>query len=191
MSSSNLGLIALLAVYDFRSLRRVGGLKFVVTMLSVRVRGMRTRVRINAVFGFFARALAGPIPEFERIAPGKPLIMTAIGTEARQGKIVLAVELEFFGDDLERGRALMRAFPFVHASDDFIKNLVFHRINVVGERFRAHRYLIIFLRRGFPYVSFGKRVFLRKRIVFLRDGLVVGERRYVGRKKFPVLICAG
>ena len=60
-------------------------------------------------FGFPARALAGSVPEFERVSLLESLVVSAVGAKARERKVHLAVELEFLSDDLESGGALVVA----------------------------------------------------------------------------------
>jgi len=77
-----LGIITVFAIHDFRSLRRITGLKFVGAMLSFRVRGVSAGVCIDAVCGFLTGAVAFAVPELERIAEIDARSMATIETSS-------------------------------------------------------------------------------------------------------------
>ena len=92
-----------------------------------------------------SRAHAGTVPEFEGVSLFQTFIVSAVGTEAREGKVHLAVELEFLGNDFEGGGALFltrgftqisaRIYADVSTFNYFVSDGIGNIFDAVGEIF--------------------------------------------------------
>ena len=123
-------------------------------------------------------------------------VMPAVGTETRERKVHLAVELEFLGDDFESGGAprrlrvgaptAMRVGAGGRTANHFFRDGVLYIFDAVGEVVWGFGYLIVLGVRVAPAVALFLCFFFSQREVFLGDGLVVCEGREFWREEFAV-----
>ncbi|MFH1193085.1 MAG: hypothetical protein V1656_02085 [Candidatus Jorgensenbacteria bacterium] len=64
------------------------------------------------------------MPQFQGVPLGQPLVVPAVGAEAREGQVHSFVELELLGDDFEGGDATLVTFSCMDTTDGFLCNVV-------------------------------------------------------------------
>src|SRR3989344_9458010 len=114
--------------------------------------------------------------------------MSAIRAKTWQSHVIFFIELQFILAYFKRLRALLIAFPFVYASNDFSYNRFIHIPYVIWQILGLDLNFIISFFFSLPCKSVFYCLFFFQRVIFSRNCLVVGKWRKPDRKKFSISI---